>query len=63
MTAVAEIAVKGCSRVLGLLTTGKPDSYVAMVLSVKILTIPARLHGPDRNAPWARFWPVKSAET
>jgi len=36
MTAVAEIAVKGYSRVLGLLTTGKPDNYVMMVLSVKI---------------------------
>ena len=50
MTAVAEIVVKGY-RVLGLLTTGKPDNYVMMVLSVKILTIPARLHGLDRNAP------------
>ena len=31
MTAMAEIIVKGCSRVLpGLLTTGKPGSYVTM---------------------------------
>jgi len=30
MTAIAEIVVNGCSRVLGLLTTGGTDSYVTM---------------------------------
>jgi len=36
MTAVAEIILKGCSRVLtGLLTTDKPDSYVTMAAVIK----------------------------
>jgi len=50
MNAVSEIIVKGCSRVLGMLTSGKSDSYVAMAAVHKILTKSARLCGPDRNA-------------
>jgi len=46
----AEIIVKSCSCVLlGLLTTGKADSYVTMAAVHQILTKSARLRGPDRN--------------
>ena len=55
MTAMVEIVVKGCSRVLlGLLS--KPDSYVTVTAVRQILTKSAWLHGP--NAWWVGFRPT-----
>jgi len=58
MTAVAEIIVKGCSRVLGLLTTGISVSYVTTGTVHYISRKRAQLCRPDVNTWWAGFWPA-----
>ena len=55
--ALTGIVVKGCSRVLRLLTTGKPDNcYKASCPS--ILTNSARISRPDMSTSLARFSPA-----
>jgi len=56
ITAVTEIVVKGCSRILGSWTTGKSDSFVAMAAGHRILPKSVRLCELDRNAWRAGFW-------
>lgn len=55
--AAAEVVVKGCSLVLGLLTTGRPDSYVTVQLYIEFNKI-RKASCQIENAWRPRFWPT-----